>query len=69
MLSPTIEDGNGLQKSIRLAYVCKRFDDKLAIDNLNLDIYKNQITVLVGHNGAGKSSTISMITGIKKYFI
>lgn len=29
-----------------------------------MDIYKNQITVLLGHNGAGKTSTMCIITGL-----
>lgn len=28
--------------------------DKTVVKNLSLDIYKNQITVLLGHNGAGE---------------
>lgn len=37
---------------------------KKAVNNLSLNIYDGQITVLLGHNGAGKSTTISMITGL-----
>nr|QER78483.1 ATP-binding cassette transporter [Diaphorina citri] len=37
---------------------------KKAVDNLTLDMYQNQITVLLGHNGAGKSTTMSMLTGL-----
>lgn len=36
---------------------------KRAVDHLTMDMYQNQITVLLGHNGAGKSSTMSMLTG------
>jgi ABC-type multidrug transport system ATPase subunit len=36
----------------------------LAVKGLNLDMYEGQITCLLGHNGAGKSTTISMITGL-----
>jgi len=28
-----------------------------------MNIYNGQLTALLGHNGAGKSTTISMITG------
>jgi ABC-type Fe3+/spermidine/putrescine transport system ATPase subunit len=35
-----------------------------AVDNLTLDMYEGQITCLLGHNGAGKSTTISMLTGL-----
>jgi ATP-binding cassette subfamily A (ABC1) protein 3 len=45
---------------------------KVAVDKLNLKMYKDQITVLLGHNGAGfylikgKTTTISMLTGLLK---
>jgi ATP-binding cassette subfamily A (ABC1) protein 3 len=53
---------------IRIIDLFKEFkqksETKTAVENLNLNIYEGQITVLLGHNGAGKSTTISMITGI-----
>jgi len=39
-------------------------DASPAVDNLNLTLYESQITCLLGHNGAGKSSTISVLTGL-----
>lgn len=37
---------------------------KLAVDELDLTMYSGQITVLLGHNGAGKvSSRTSPLTG------
>lgn len=30
-----------------------------------MDIHKDSITVLLGHNGAGKSTVMGMITGNK----
>ncbi|CAF2062271.1 unnamed protein product [Rotaria magnacalcarata] len=35
-----------------------------AVSNLSMNIYSGQLTALLGHNGAGKSTTISMITGL-----
>uniref|UniRef100_A0A914PDV4 ABC transporter domain-containing protein n=1 Tax=Panagrolaimus davidi TaxID=227884 RepID=A0A914PDV4_9BILA len=37
---------------------------KTAVDCLNLNVYNSQITALLGHNGAGKSTTFSMLTGV-----
>ncbi|KAI6240849.1 ATP-binding cassette sub-family A member 3 [Aphelenchoides fujianensis] len=37
---------------------------KLAVNNLSLDMEEGEITALLGHNGAGKSTTISMLTGV-----
>uniref|UniRef100_A0A0A9W0E8 ATP-binding cassette sub-family A member 3 n=1 Tax=Lygus hesperus TaxID=30085 RepID=A0A0A9W0E8_LYGHE len=42
----------------------KIFGSLVAVDQLNLKIYKNQITALLGHNGAGKSTLFSMISGM-----
>jgi len=38
--------------------------NRVAVDRLNMEMYEGQITVLLGHNGAGKSTTISMLTGL-----
>jgi len=36
----------------------------VAVKDLNLTMYEGLITCLLGHNGAGKSTTISMLTGL-----
>ncbi|KAH9143316.1 hypothetical protein AeRB84_012675 [Aphanomyces euteiches] len=38
--------------------------EKVAVKDMNLTMYKNQITCLLGHNGAGKTTLISMLTGM-----
>ncbi|CAM8895209.1 unnamed protein product [Rhodiola kirilowii] len=35
-----------------------------AVNSLQLTLYENQILALLGHNGAGKSTTISMLVGL-----
>jgi ATP-binding cassette subfamily A (ABC1) protein 3 len=43
----------------------KKFPNgKVAVDNLNLEMFSDQIFSLLGHNGAGKTTTISMISGM-----
>lgn len=42
----------------------KAYGSQIAVNHLSLNIYDDQITVLLGHNGAGKSTTISMLTGL-----
>jgi len=37
---------------------------KKAVDNLNLDVNKGEITVLLGHNGAGKTTAMSIMCGM-----
>ncbi|GMS87757.1 hypothetical protein PENTCL1PPCAC_9932 [Pristionchus entomophagus] len=61
----------GLSKTYGSSFFKKLFDckfgkasEKTAVDNLCLNLYKGQITALLGHNGAGKSTTFSMLTGV-----
>lgn len=52
------------KQTISLKKVYKVYENgKTAVVDLNLDIFKDKIYVLLGHNGAGKSTTISMISG------
>lgn len=37
---------------------------QVAVNNVDLTMYEGQIFVLLGHNGAGKSTTVSMLTGL-----
>jgi ABC-2 type transport system ATP-binding protein len=42
----------------------RRFGDFTAVDNLSFDIPKGAICAFMGHNGAGKSTTVNMLTGL-----
>lgn len=49
---------------IQLANVTKRYDDTIVVDDLNLQIDSGEIVGLIGHNGAGKSTTLKMMAGL-----
>lgn len=49
---------------ITLTKVAKKFGDITAVDNLSLKVEAGTIFGLVGPDGAGKTTTIRMITGI-----
>ena len=40
--------------------------DKLIVKNMYLDIRMNSKTILVGHNGAGKSTILKLLMGVEK---
>ena len=46
--------------------ISKKYGDKIAVNNLSLEIPNGKIFGFLGPNGAGKSTTIKMITGIEK---
>ncbi|MCW6074628.1 ABC transporter ATP-binding protein [Clostridium sporogenes] len=46
-------------KNLKLCY-----DEKIVLDNINLDIEKGKITALIGSNGSGKSTLIKAIARI-----
>ena len=48
---------------IQLANVQKKFGDRLAVDDLSLNVARGEIFGLLGHNGAGKSTAIGMMLG------
>jgi ATP-binding cassette ChvD family protein len=50
-------------KVIEFHNVCKSYEERLLIDNLNITIPKGAIVGIVGGNGAGKSTLFRMING------
>ena len=49
---------------IDLINVTKRYGDVMAVDHLDLTIADGEIMGIIGHNGAGKSTTLKMILGL-----
>ncbi|XP_031798021.1 ATP-binding cassette sub-family A member 3 isoform X7 [Sarcophilus harrisii] len=62
------EEPVGLEVGIQIQNLSKVFITnnikKYAVNDLTLNFYKGQITVLLGHNGAGKTTILSMLTGM-----
>ena len=53
---------------LKIENLTKKFDDLSVIENLNLDINKNEIVAIIGPSGCGKSTLLNIISGIvKKY--
>ncbi len=53
-----------MHEYLKLENISKRYDDKIAVDNLSLSVPKGSIYGVIGPNGAGKTTTIRMIMDI-----
>lgn len=51
---------------IKVRQLTKSFNGRKVVDELSFVVEKGQVFGLLGHNGAGKSTTIEMILGLKK---
>ena len=54
------------QSAITIENLTKKFEDKLALDNLSLQVAKGELFGLLGPNGAGKTTTINILCGLIK---
>ena len=50
---------------IRVRNLTKTFGGRVVVDNLSFAVEKGEVFALLGHNGAGKSTTIDLILGLK----
>lgn len=53
----------GLSASLKSLFH-RKYEIKKAVDDISFDIKKGEITGFIGKNGAGKSTTIKMLSGI-----
>jgi spermidine/putrescine transport system ATP-binding protein len=52
--------------SVSLRGVSKRFDDLVAVDDLDLDLARGEFFTLLGPSGCGKTTTLRMIAGFER---
>ena len=52
---------------LQIAHYTKRYGNKVAVDDLSLEIQAGEIFGFIGHNGAGKTTTIKAVAGILPY--
>ena len=52
---------------LKIENLTVKYGEKVAVDNLSLHILKGEIYGFIGHNGAGKTSTIKAATGILEF--
>lgn len=49
---------------VRVRGLTKQFDDFIAVDHIDFDVYDGEIFGFLGANGAGKTTTIRMLCGL-----
>lgn len=55
-----------MEKALVVNGLSKSYGNILAVNNLNLEVNKGETFGMLGHNGAGKSTSIECILGVKK---
>ena len=53
------------EPSVSVRNLTKSFSGRRVVDGLSFDVQKGEVFALLGHNGAGKSTTIDLILGLK----
>lgn len=56
--------GEKLKKMLKIENLTKKFGDKVAVNNISLEVEAGQICAFIGHNGAGKTTTLRCIACI-----
>lgn len=51
-------------RGLRKVFAAQGGSERVAVNGLTMDLYEGQVTVLLGHNGAGKSTSINMLVGL-----
>jgi spermidine/putrescine transport system ATP-binding protein len=59
-------DEQGKTPSVALHGVTKRFDELVAVDDLNLELGRGEFFTLLGPSGCGKTTTLRMIAGFER---
>lgn len=54
------------QKIISLSNLNIKYNTKVILEDVNLNIYKNDFLIIMGNSGSGKSTLLDIISGLKK---
>lgn len=54
------------EKCIQVTNLTKSFGGRRVVEGLSFEVEKGEVFAILGHNGAGKSTTIDLILGLKK---
>ncbi|KRX06128.1 P-loop containing nucleoside triphosphate hydrolase [Pseudocohnilembus persalinus] len=52
------------QQTVKIENLTKNFGKIFAVNGISFNLYQSEIFCLLGHNGSGKTTTISLLTGM-----
>lgn len=55
-----------MKESIKVQHLTKKYGERIVVNDLNFTVNTGEVFGLLGHNGAGKSTTIDCILGLTK---
>ncbi|MBL3531580.1 ATP-binding cassette domain-containing protein [Companilactobacillus zhachilii] len=55
-----------INNAIEVSHLTKKFNDKIAVNDISFDVKQGEVFGLLGPNGAGKTTTLRMITTLLK---
>ena len=53
------------EPAVSVQNLTKSFSGRRVVDGLSFEVRRGEVFALLGHNGAGKSTTIDLILGLK----
>ena len=51
---------------IRTMQLTRNFEDRVAVDHVDIEVYAGEVIALLGPNGAGKTTTVRLLNGVLK---
>ena len=48
-------------------HLTRRFEDNVAVNDLDLEVRSGEVFGFLGHNGAGKTTTVRLLNGVLEW--
>jgi D-xylose transport system ATP-binding protein len=62
--APAVETPSDREAFVRMRQIVKRFGGLVAVNHVDLDLYAGECVGVLGHNGAGKTVLIKVLSGV-----